>query len=177
MRFDVAWGKVASENYFLKVLVVGLLGLTTFFGIATLKLSLQDALIIERGCYSKINQTASTERTPLEIESFIKEALTQRFDTEVEVLDGYVSADEKFLKIQELKDLVTRGFKQKIVVNSVQSEKDSFKIDADRIIRVGDVRSAFKFPLVIKLESKSRSQGNPYGLMLVKTEQTKMEKK
>lgn len=177
MRFDVAWGKVASENYFLKVMIIGLLLLTAFFGIATLKLSLKDALVIDRGCFSKANNIASTERTSLETEAFLRESLSQRFDTEVEVLDGYISADEKILKIQELKDLETKGFKQKIVINSIQSEKDLFKVDADRVIRVGEVRSAFKFPLVIKLESKSRSQGNPYGLMLVKSEVVKTEKK
>jgi hypothetical protein len=36
---------------------------------------------------------------------------------------------------------------------------------------VSDVRSAFKFSLLVKLESKARSLSNPYGLLIVSTKQ------
>jgi hypothetical protein len=36
----------------------------------------------------------------------------------------------------------------------------------DRLIAVGEIRAAFKFPLALKVETVTRSPANPYGLLL-----------
>lgn len=173
MKFNVAWAKVASENHILKFVILCLGGLSVFFGITALKLALRDPLVIERGCYSKVAKTQDGKRTPEEIQAFLKEALAQRFDSNASVHDGYLSDEESVVRENEQKELQSRKLNQRVVLGNVIVNSGIVSVDADRLIAIGDVRSAFKFPLVVKLESVPRSEGNPYGLVIseVKTVQ------
>jgi hypothetical protein len=47
------------------------------------------------------------------------------------------------------------------------------KVEADRLLSVGTIRSAFMFPLVVTIGTVSRTPSNPYGLELVGTESVK----
>jgi len=171
MKYTEAWASIVSQNLNLKIttIILGLLSLV--LGMITLKLSFKDSIIIDRGCYSKIVTPVKDEHSKNEIETFIKEALSQRFDSLVQPVDGLLSPDELQLRSIEQKEFSSRGMKQHIVVNKVTKDSDGFKVDADRIISVGEVRSAFKFPLFVKLESKSRSYSNPYGLLVITAKQ------
>ncbi len=173
MKLSVAWAKTASENHILKFVILCLAGLTVFFGITSLKLSLRDPLVIERGCFSKAALTADSKRTPEEIESFLREALSQRFDSTAVVRNGLLSSEEMDVREKEQKELQGRKLNQKIVLGSIKMDGGNVNVEADRLIAVGEVRSAFKFPLIVKVESISRSEGNPYGLVVseVKTVQ------
>ena len=77
--------------------------------------------------------------------------------------------------IEELKnrdaeqdELKKRNIKQKITVNSVIKKEGKFAVDSDRILSVGTLRSAFQFPLILDVERQPRTQGNSYGLILLK---------
>lgn len=172
MKYTEAWASVASQNSLLK-LTISILGLLTLLlGMTTLKLTFKDAILIERGCYSKTVNPGKDEHTKLEIETFLQAALAQRFDSSVKPVDGLVSPDELRLRLTEQKELETRNIKQKIIVNQVTPSSDgNYLVDADRIIYVNDLRSAFRFQLLVKLESKARSQSNPYGLLIVSAKQ------
>ena len=128
-------------------------------------------MIIERGCFSRSVQPTKDEHSKQEVENFLREALSQRFDSLVMATDGLLSPDELKLRDQEQKEFASRNMKQRLIVNFVTETVEGFKVDADRVISVGDVRSAFKFSLAVKLESKSRSLANPYGLLIVSTKQ------
>lgn len=166
MKFTVAWAKIASENSILKSVVLCLSVLCLFFGASSLKLALKEPLVVDRGCYSKVASIVDGKRTATEIEAFLKEALTQRFDTQAIVRNDFLSDDEKILRAKEQKDLQNRKLSQKVILNSATVEGGTVVVDADRLISVGDVRSAFKFPLNVKIESVTRSEGNPYGLVV-----------
>lgn len=166
MKFTIAWARVASENSVLKAVVLCLTVLCLFFGASSLKLALKDPLVVDRGCYSKAASVADGKRTTAEIESFLKEALAQRFDTQTVVRNDFLSDDEQILRAKEQKDLQSRKLSQRVILNSATVEGGTIIVDADRLISVGDVRSAFKFPLNVKIESVTRSEGNPYGLVV-----------
>lgn len=171
MKYTEAWASVISQNLNLKIMT-GILGvLSIVLGMTTLKLTFKDSVIIDRGCYSKVATPVKDEHSKSEIESFLKESLSQRFDSLVQPVDGLLSPDELVLRATEQKEFDSRGMKQRLVINQVTEDSDGFKVDADRIISVGEVRSAFKFPLLVKLESKSRSYSNPYGLLVVTVKQ------
>jgi hypothetical protein len=171
MKYTEAWASVVSQNLNLKI-VTGILGvLSLVLGMTTLKLTFKDSVIIDRGCYSKVAAPVKDEHSKTEIEAFLKEALSQRFDSLVQPIDGLLSPDELVLRATEQKEFDSRGMKQRLVINQVTEDSGGFKVEADRIISVGEVRSAFKFPLLAKLESKSRSYSNPYGLLLVTVKQ------
>lgn len=166
MKFTIAWAKVASENSVLKAVVLCLSALCLFFGASSLKLALKDPIVVERGCYSKVAAITDGKRSATEIESFLKEALAQRFDTQAVVRNDFLSDDEQILRSKEQKDLQNRKLSQKVILNAATVEGGSVIVDADRLISVGEVRSAFKFPLNVKIESVTRSEGNPYGLVV-----------
>lgn len=167
MKYTEAWASVVSQNFNLKLVTVVLGALSICLAMITLKLSFRDSVIIERGCYSRSVQPVKDEHSKQEIESFLREALSQRFDSSVTPSDGLLSPDELKLRDQEQKEFSARNMQQRLIINSVVENSDGFKVDADRLISVGEVRSAFRFSIVVKLESKSRSQSNPYGLLIV----------
>ncbi len=171
MKYTEAWASVVSQNLNLKVAtsILGILSLV--LGMTTLKLTFKDSIIIDRGCYSKTATPVKDEHSKSEIEAFLKEALSQRFDSLEKPVDGLLSPDELNLRVTEQKEFESRNVKQRLVINQVTEGPDGFKVDADRVISINDVRSAFKFPLTVKLESKARSYSNPYGLLVVTAKQ------
>lgn len=166
MKFNLAWAKMAQENSILKTALLVLGATCTFFAICMTQLALKSPLVIERECFSKAAPLGSAKHTNVEIESFVEMALSQRFDTKDPGREVFLSTSERELRAKEQKDLLARKLVQRVVVGSVVVEDAGIKVDADRLITVGEIRSAFKFPLVVKVESVSRTTANPYGLVL-----------
>lgn len=177
MKFTVAWAKVASENSILKIVILCLSVLCVFFGASSLKLALRDPIVVERGCYSKAALVTDGKRSSIEIESFLKEALSQRFDSQALVRNNFLSSEEQFLREKEQKDLQLRKLTQRVLLNSAAVDGGVVVVDADRLISVGDVRSAFKFPLRVKIESVTRTEWNPYGLVVSEVKTIEKEAK
>ncbi len=177
MKYTEAWSSVVSQNFNLKIVTIVLGALSIILSMLALKMTFKDSIIVERGCFSRSLQPAKDEHSKQEVENFLREALSQRFDSLVMATDGLLSPDELKLRDQEQKEFVSRNMKQRFVINSVNETAEGFKVDADRLISVGDVRSAFKFSLLVKLESKSRSFSNPYGLLVVSSKQSEDKSK
>ncbi len=166
MKFNVAWAKIAQENSILKTSVLVLGSLCTFLGICLTQMALKNPLVIERGCFSKVVALAEAAHTNVEIESFVEAALPQRFDTKDPGRETFLAGSERDLRSKEQKDLSARKLSQRVVVNSVVVNDKGVTVEADRIISVGDIRSAFKFPLSVRIESVARTTANPFGLIL-----------
>ncbi|MEY4616383.1 MAG: hypothetical protein RJB66_1343 [Pseudomonadota bacterium] len=170
MKYTEAWASIASQNSILKLTITVLGVLTLVLGMTTLKLTFKEATIIERGCFSKLLTPAKEGHSKAEIEAFLALALSQRFDSNVQPVDGMISFEEMRLRQTEHKEFGSRKIKQKVVVNTVTQNADgTFMVDGDRIIAVNDLRSAFRFQLEVQLESKPRSLSNPYGLLIAST--------
>ncbi len=166
MKYTEAWANIITQNVNLKLVSIGFGIVAIFLGMITLRLTFKESIIIERGCYSKATVPMKDSHSKTEIDAFLKESLAQRFDSTVQPVDGLLSPDELRLRNIEQKEFESRKMIQKIILNQVSETSEGFKIDADRLISVGNVRSAFRFPLVVKLESKARSYSNPYGLLI-----------
>lgn len=167
MRFPQAWANIASQNSVLRVAIVGVTASGLVALLISLKFAFKDPLIIERSCYSSIkSSTTSQEPTKIEYEQFIKEALSQRFDGDNLAQSDYLSIEELANKTTEQNEMKKRTVRQKIIVNSITRKDDSFFADTDRILAMGNLRSALPFPLTLKIQRTSRSEANPYGLIL-----------
>lgn len=166
MKFNVAWAKVAQENSILKAALLVLGSLCTLLAICMTQLALKNPLVIERGCFSKAANLADVQHTNVEIQNFMEVALSQRFDTKDPGRESFLSSSERDLRLKEQKDLMARKLNQRVVVNAVDVSDKGVTVEADRLISVGDIRSAFKFPLVVKVESVTRTVANPFGLIL-----------
>lgn len=169
MRFPQAWASIAKQNSVLRIAVVGVSISGALALIISLRFAFKDPMIIERGCYAKVvAKTSYQEPTKEEFEGFIREALSQRFDSDINLASDYIAIEELRNRDTEQEELRRRNIRQKIIVNSVVKKDDSFFIDSDRVLSVGSLRSAFQFSLVLQLERQARTQGNPYGLVLLK---------
>lgn len=177
MKFNVAWAKVAQENSILKTGVLVLGTTCAFLGVCLTQMALRNPLVIERGCFSKAVQIADSQHTNLEIEFFVEAALAQRFDSKDPGRETFLASSEKDLRSKEQKDLVARKLNQRVIVNAVSVSEKGILVEADRLISVGDIRSAFKFPLAVKVESVTRTVANPFGLILSEVKPVDLKEK
>ena len=166
-RLNVAWANLARENNLLKLVSFSLAATTLTLGMVTLRLALRTPLIIERSCISRALTPSSTEHTQDEVESFLREALSQRFDSDAHLNGDLLALGEMKARDAEQAELARRQIKERVLLNNITRSADSITADTDRVLSVGGLRSAFAFPLVLRLETIHRSISNPYGLVLV----------
>lgn len=176
-RFTLAWADIARENNLLKLLVFILAFVTLCLAVASVRLALRAPLIIERGCILKILSTGSSSHTQEEVETFIREAISQRFDSMATLNGDLLSIDELQSRQKEQEELKRREMKQRVLVNTITKSGDLFLVDTDRLLSVGTIRSVLIFPLQVGIESTTRSESNPYGLVLTKIKPVTSENK
>jgi hypothetical protein len=167
MRFTEAWADVAQKNTILKAVIAALSLCCLAFAITTTRLALRDPIVIERGCVSKAANRSSQDRTPSEIDTFLSEAISRRFNTGTSSSDGFLSPEEELGRKKDQESLLAQGMTQRVLVNSAKVDGNQISLDCDRIISVGAVRSAFSFPLKATIATVTRSEANPYGLVLM----------
>jgi hypothetical protein len=133
-------------------------------------------LLVERGCESKIASLESSTQTTAEIESFLNFAIPVRFDTDLKIDPSLVlTQDLLAARAKEQQELKAKGINQKVIVRSLTPEHGRYLVDADRLIAVGNVRTAVPLNLRVDFSSKVRSRSNPYGLVLTYVDQIKEE--
>ncbi len=175
MRFTEAWAGVAQENVVLKFTVAGLVltNVVTAFVLTTF--ALKQPLVIERGDFTKSVKLSDSSPTKEEIEIFIRQALSQRFDSDKAIDENFFVAGEVKNRLGEAKEMGSRNIKQRVIVNAVNISNDVITVDADRIIMAGEVKTILPFSLRVILAAVDRSATNPYGLKV--SEITKVETK
>jgi hypothetical protein len=176
MKFHFAWDSIEKENRFLKSLVFIVLLLAIFLCSVLTVIGSKDPLVIERSCYSRIVAKEINLPSDDETKAFVEEALRARFNT------GWTKAvlltsEQSVFRDKEQMELSKQKMRQTVVVNDVVLEKNGITVDADRLISVGDIRSSFKFPLKLQIKTETRSEGNPYGLVLSEIDEVHEVKK
>lgn len=177
MRFSMAWADVAKQNNVLRIAVIGVTFVCVIVLMIALKFAFKEPLVIERGCFSTVSPAQSQMQTPQEIESFLNEAVRERFNSGAVVVGDYFALEELKARDSEQTELGRREIKQKIVVNSIAKQGDGYLVDADRILSVGKIRSAFQMPMTVTIAKATRTSGNPYGLVVLRVSPIKMEDK
>ncbi|MBI4403625.1 MAG: hypothetical protein HY537_05665 [Deltaproteobacteria bacterium] len=170
MKFTSAFANVLSQNMTLRAAVALLSLCSLFFCISTIRLAVRDPIVIERTCYSKALEPVDPKHTSTEIEAFIRGSVPSRFDSNSNAAQ-FLSTDELMFRNKEQDELLKKEMTQKVVVNSIKLDGARFIVDTDRIISIGKVRTALAFPLIVELSSTTRSEINPYGLVLKRVSQ------
>jgi hypothetical protein len=131
-------------------------------------------LIVERGCDSKIATVDSSAQTATEIESFLNFAIPVRFDNDLKIDPTLVLTQDLLVaRFKEQQELKAKGINQRVIVRSIKNVRGRYLVQADRLIAVGNVRTALPLDLVVDFSSKIRSVSNPYGLVLTFVDQLK----
>jgi hypothetical protein len=176
MKFHVAWDAMQKENIYLKVGTIALLCLSILLTAALTNVAVRDPLVIDRACFPKVAGTVAANPTDDETKAFVEEAVAARFNSDTQ--NPYVlSLEQQSFKHKEQAELSKQKMSQTVLVRSVELSQAGVVVQADRIISVGDIRSAFRFPLKVFVEKDVRSEVNPYGLILVKVENLESAKK
>lgn len=171
MRFTTAWAGVASQNIVLKIVICALTAVIIGLGSVCAKLSLKEPLIIERSCFSSPVESKPLTQTAVEVESFVKAAVRTRFDSDANPNAEFLSSAEMKFRLKEQDEMNRRQIRQRVIVNKIVRSGQVITANCDRIIAVGDVRSAFLFPLTLEIASVPRTEINPYGLLITKITQ------
>ncbi len=158
----------AGENAVkrLWVIIAWLAIISTLFFSSTIYLVFRDPLVIERSCESKIISSTSTAVTKPETESFIKEALSARFDTDRDKPSLMTEAQAE-TKRKELKELTAKNISQVIFVDQMDLRPSGeFRAKLTRLLKVGTISTALGFEVEAKIFEARRTEDNPYGLIL-----------
>ena len=158
----------AGENLVRKLwlLTFGLSISTAMLFSSTMYLVFRDPLVIERSCASKVIQTSSLSATKSEVEGFIRDALSARFDTDRD-RPSLMTIAQMETKQKELKEFLAKKISQVIFVDHIELKNNGeFKATLTRLLRVGAIRTALGFEIEAKIFETRRTEDNPYGLIL-----------
>jgi hypothetical protein len=166
MKFTEVWGETLKQNKFLKLLLILFAMVMVCEGVAAYRLADQTPLLIERGCYTRAVTPKSIEVTPQEMEGFLHEAMSYRFDTDSNPIREFFSEEEFESRRHEQEEFAKKGISQVFLVHpkSIKIDGNKIKFDSERIIMVGNIRSAFPFSFELTVSVIPRSQANPYGI-------------
>ena len=166
MRFHVALDSLEKENQVLRFSVIGLLVLSVVLCSGILYASMKDPLIIERACFSRSLTLANAAPTKEEMAGFLEMALRERFNSDSEE-SRLLTSDQLTARTREQTELSKQKLVQKVFLNQVDITEEGFlNVDADRFISTGDVRTVLRFPLKVEIAKITRTDSNPYGLLL-----------
>ena len=166
MRFSTAWAKTAAQNVTLKVATVVLAGVSIVQLSVIAGLSIKDPLVIERACFSKKSIIKNSNPTQDEIKSFLTESIPMRFDSIGNSIDGWLAIEESIAREKEIATLKQRQMTQKVLVSEVKFENKDIIVTTDRIMSIGKIKSVLPLNLKVVVQQSTRSESNPYGLIL-----------
>ncbi len=167
MKFSSGVDSLQKENQFLMVLAKMLLIIVT--GLIGLVLVLYDKspVMVERTSRGlEIVRPMSFIRSESELQFAIRIMMRARFDSLAVSPELFLNQKQMLLRDTEQKEMKARGMSQNIVVRDVKLTKDEAIVDFDRVISVGEIRSALKAQVKVSFEEQAPNELNPYGLIL-----------
>lgn len=168
MKFNIAWANIANENVSLKYALIFTLGFGVFLGVGFLRLALKDPIVIERSCSTQMMKAVNSKPTVEEMKIFSREALMQRFSSEISANKEFLSPIELAAKKNEEGSLQKKKVSQNVIVRSVVNVKEKIYAEVDRVFMMGDSRPAYSTKLLLDIQATARTEANPYGLILNK---------
>lgn len=177
MKFTVAWNEVLSQNNTLKGVLIALTVSTLILCVTTVRLAVREPLVVERSCLSRALTPVKTAQTAEEIEHFIREEIATRFDSDILDAKVFLGEEEYAYRLKEQDELKKKGMNQKIYPTLIKATNKDVQVEADRILTVGTLRSNVPFSLSVQVSATSRSEANPYGLIIQRVSQVTKESK
>ena len=167
MKLSSAFDGVAKENQFLKLLAkiqlittIFLIGLVYYFADRV-------PVLVERSSRGLEIVSATTfSRSQSDLKQAIAQMMKARFDSGAVSPELFLNPKQILLRVTEQGDMRARGMSQSVVIREVKFEKDQATVDLDRVIAVGEVRSALRARVKVSFEEVSPNELNSYGLLL-----------
>lgn len=167
MKFSSGIDGLTKENSFLRKLTLGLVALCgALLGTVCTLFDRPPVLILRSSHGLEIVSSTRLLRTEDEVRAAIRMMVQARFATDFAAPEVFLNAKQIALKDAEQKDMKSRNMSQAAVVRKIILSKDEAVVDFDRVISVGEIRSALKSRVKIAMEEVTPHESNPYGLVL-----------
>ncbi len=92
--------------------------------------------------------------------------LKARFDSAAVAPGVFISKRQVEIRETEQQEMKTRGLTQATVFRKAVVTKDAATVDFDRVLAIGEIRSALKTAVKVTFEETDPTEINPYGLRL-----------
>ncbi len=167
MKFSSTVDSLSKENGFLRTVVKVLILADMLLSLAVLFLHDKEPAIVERSSRGlEIVRMTPLNRTEHDIELALKLMLKARFDSAALAPDVFISKRQTEIRETEQREMKTRGLTQATVFRKAVVNKDAATIDFDRVLAIGEIRSALKTVVKVTFEEIDPTELNPYGLRL-----------
>lgn len=167
MKFSSAVDSLTKENLFLRAAVKILGFAVLFLTMAVLFLHEKSPVVVERSSRGlEIVQMTKLARSEADIQQAIRLMLIARFDSGAISAGIFLSKRQMELRETEQKEMKARGLSQGIVFRGAKVTKDEALVEFDRVLAIGEIRSALKTVVKIAFEETEPTELNPYGLRL-----------
>ena len=178
MKFPLAWARIAAQNVTLKVCASLLSLVVAVQLIAMTSLALRAPLVVERSCVTRTLALAlaSSQHSQDEIRSFLEEALPARLDSEARFHADYFSLEEGAAREREQAALSAKQMRQRFLFGRASISEKEILVSGDRLISIGKIKSVLPLVLRVTVKQVSRTESNPYGLVLAEVSEVKDRK-
>jgi hypothetical protein len=167
MKLANVFDGMAKENQFLRTITKMLILVTVALLGIVFNLYDRNPVVVERTAHGlEIVRSTDFMRTQSDLKQAIALMIKARFSSEALAPEIFLNPKQLLLRDTEQKDMKARGLSQAIIVRNVAIDRDQAIVDLDRVISIGEVRSALKAKVKVSFEEVSPNELNPYGLLL-----------
>lgn len=178
MKFSLSVDALSKENSFLKMVTRILLGALFLLIIQLFYLYNRVPILIQSKVTGlEIVKPVNFVPSEQDTKYAVKLMLEARFNSMSLNSDLYLSEKQTELRKTEQNELKNKNMSQTIIVREIKINRDEAIAEIDRVISVGELRSAFKAKLKLFFEMTEPNELNPYGLVLSLVELDKTEVK
>jgi hypothetical protein len=167
MKFSSTMDSLSRENQYLRYLILILGVAIIFVGTGVILLHDKDPVVVERTTQGlEIVRLTPLRRSPEDIQQAVRLMLKARFDSDAVAPEVFLDLKQVGFRKGEQAEMKSRALTQAIIVRSVLVTESDATAEIDRVIGVGEVRSALKTKIRLAFESVEPNELNPYGLKL-----------
>lgn len=167
MKLSLSIDSLLKENKFLKLVTKLLFGVVFILLIQVISLYNRDPILIQSSTRGlEILEPMTVPRTNLDLKVAVQNMLKARFNTVTFSPELFLSEKQKLLRESEQREMKSRNMTQAIIIRNIEMSKDQAMVDLDRVIAVGDLRTAIRAKIKIAFEESEPNELNPYGLVL-----------
>lgn len=178
MKFSSSVDALSKENNFLRLIVKIMLGIVCILLVQAFMLYEKEPVMIEKSTRGlEIVESVKFSLSEGDTRNAIRLMVKARFETDAISPELYLSARQMDLREAEQKELKSRNMQQSVVVRAIKISKTEGSVDFDRVLALGDVRSALRTKIKVAFEEESPNELNPYGIVLSLADPEKVEDK
>jgi hypothetical protein len=167
MKFSSTVDALSRENGNLKKLALLQAAGTLALGVLALLIYDKPTLVVERSTRGmEIVSSTPLKRSEDDVKKAMALMLKARLETNTIAPEVFLSERQMELRNEEQRELKSRGIEQSILVRTPLIENGQAIAEIDRVVRVGDIRSAVKTKLALAFQEVAPNELNPYGLKL-----------